>query len=270
MNSLIVSENTNKSATVTNEIRLDLATPITFKNQQVALSLLTIYYSWANITTALGNNTFSYIYNSTTYPIVIDDGFYTIDDLNNYLQLKMQQNGHFMLDSIGEPVYFLSIATNETYYRITLSADVIAVPSGGSNPNSLVTGSTMQLVIPNNAFKTLLGFTNGSYPASPSVTNYAVNGSAIPVITNVSSILVSCNVANNDFNQFKDVIAVFTANKPYGSLLPIEPHNLIWYPVFNGTYSNISLRFYDQNYNPLQIIDKTSCTANLIFKSMEN
>ncbi len=267
MNSLIVSETTSTSNTAINEIRLDLSRPINFQKKEVALSLLTLYYSWRNITTAYNNNSFSYIYNGTTYPVNMPDGFYLIEDINNYLQLTMDTNNHWVLDADGNRVYFLSIDTNETYYRIQVTASVITVPSGGSNPNTLVTGSTMQLVVPNTDFKTIIGFSNGTYPAAPSSTTYAVNGTNIPVISSVSSILVTCSVSNNDFNQYRDVVAVFSPNQTYGSLLRIEPQNMIWYPVFDGTYSSISIRFYDQSYNPLQIIDKTSCTANLVFKS---
>lgn len=269
MNSLIVSENTSRSPTAVNEIRLDLAHPINFKNKDIALSHLTIYYSWQNVTTSQNNNSFSYIYNSTTYSVTMTDGFYTINDINNYLQLKMFENNHYVLDADGEPVYFMEIATNETYYRITVTANVISVPSGGSNPHSLVTGSTMQLVIPNTAFKTIIGFEAGTYPATPSASNYSVNGATIPIITNVSSILVACNVSNNDFNQYRDVIAVFTPDDVYGKLLRIAPSNFIWYSVFDGSYSNIRLSFYTQDYQPLQIIDKTSCTANLVFRNRE-
>jgi hypothetical protein len=195
------------------------------------------------------------------------DGFYLIEDINNFLQLTMDINNHWVLDADGNRVYFLSIETNETYYRIEMSADVITVPSGGTNPNGLVTGNTMQLVIPNTNFKKIIGFSNGTYPNVPSATIYSVNGSDIPVISSVSSILVTCSVSNNDFNQYRDVIAVFSPSQEYGSLLRVEPQNMIWYPVFDGSYSSISLRFYDQSYNALQIIDKTSCTANLVFKN---
>lgn len=270
MNSLIISDSTNKTVTATNEIRLDLASSINFKNKQVALSHLTIYYSWRNITNAYNNNSFSYIYNSITYPVNMPDGFYLISDINNFLELTQDLNNHYMLDVDGIRTYFLSIVANDSYYRTTIISNVVALPPGGSNPNSLVTGSTMQLVLPNTNFKTILGFNAGTYPPTSGSSSFAVNGPNIPVISSVSSVLVACNVSNNDFNQYRDVVAVFSPNATYGSLLRIEPTQFIWYPVFDGSYSNVSLQFYDQNYNPLQLIDKSSCTANLVFKNKEN
>lgn len=269
MNSLIVTENTNTSATAVNEIRRDLSQPITLINKEVALSLQTIYYSWRNITSAYNNNSFSYIYNGTTYPVNIPDGFYLISDINNYLEFTMGQNNHYVLDADGNRIYFISIQTNETYYRVEISCDKIAVPSGGTNPNALVVGSTMQLVIPNTNFKKILGFTNATYPTTPSTSNYSVVGTTVPIISSVSSVIVTCNLANNEYNRYRDIISVFTPSDTYGKLLKEEPKNLIWYSVFDGSYNSVSIKFYDQDYNPLQLLDKSSCTCNLVFRRGE-
>ena len=267
MKSLVVTENTNTSPIAINEIRRDLSQPIYFNDKEVALSLQTLYYSWRNITTAYNNNSFSYIYNGTTYPVNIPDGFYLINDINNYLEFTMNQNNHYVLDSDGNKVYFLSIESNETYYRVEVSCTKIAIPSGGTNPNALVLGSTMQIVIPSTGFKNILGFNAGTYPTTPSTSNYSAVGTNIPVISNVSSVIVTCNLVNNDFNKYRDIITVFSPNDTYGKLLRIEPQNLIWYSVFDGSYNSISIKFYDQDYNPLQLIDKTSCVCNLVFRN---
>lgn len=270
--SLIVNEKTHRIGTsvAANEIRLDLSIPYPFKNKEIALNHQTIYYSWFNITNAYNNTSFSYRYNGTTYPINMPEGFYLIGDINNYLELTMYTNNHYVLDSDANPVYFLKIVENPTYYRVTVVANVVSVPSGGTNPNTLVTGSTMQLVVPDTGFATVIGFSAGNYPTSPSVSNYSANGDKIPEISQVSSVLVGTNISNNDMNQYRDVISIFTPDNTFGSLLKVENRNLIWYPVFDSSYSSISVFFYDQDHRPLQLVDKSSCVANLIFRDRQN
>ncbi len=61
-----------------------------FKDKYIALSSISLFYSWFNITQNYGNNIFSYTWTSgtttTTYQVVIPDGLFEISDLNNYIQ----------------------------------------------------------------------------------------------------------------------------------------------------------------------------------------
>ena len=46
-----------------------------FKNDEIALSNISMYYSWFNINQALyNNNVFNYIWLGTTYVVTIPDG----------------------------------------------------------------------------------------------------------------------------------------------------------------------------------------------------
>ena len=48
---------------------------VVFKNNSIAVSSVSMYYSWFNISSALGNNTFTYSWTNgttvTTYQVVI-------------------------------------------------------------------------------------------------------------------------------------------------------------------------------------------------------
>jgi hypothetical protein len=89
-----------------------------------------MYYSWFNITKALGNNTFSYQWitrNQTlgtnvtqTFTVVIPDGLYEITELNSYLQFVMVQNGTYLIDGTNY-VYYVSMSVNPTRYAVQIN-----------------------------------------------------------------------------------------------------------------------------------------------------
>jgi len=70
----------------------------------MTINQITIPYSWRNVSSALGNNTFQYyIPNSsnvqTAYTVTLSDGFYQVSDINNALQATMKTNGHYWYDT---------------------------------------------------------------------------------------------------------------------------------------------------------------------------
>ena len=70
---------------------------------KICLSSLTLPYSWFNIRAAYGNNQFTLTFpraaGLTNTLITIDDGFYTVNDLNNYIKREMVILKYYMIDS---------------------------------------------------------------------------------------------------------------------------------------------------------------------------
>ena len=64
----------------------------------MSLTTLTIPYSWYNITSYYGNNSFSYNIPTNlgfvSVSVIIPDGFYTISDLNTILSKSLYQNNY--------------------------------------------------------------------------------------------------------------------------------------------------------------------------------
>ncbi len=267
MNTLTVSDNSNIRPTAVNEIRLDFAhQPLQLSNMEVALHSLGLYVSWRNITAAYNNNAFSYIYNGTEYPVNIPDGFYLIPDINRYMQLVMYNNGHYMLNASGKAVYFIDFKANPTYYTITFTMTPIEVPTGGTNPNSLIPGSTMQIKFPDTPIKTLLGVNPGTYPTVPSTTFYNFNSQSQPIISPVTKVIVTSNCSQNKMNKYSDEIFSFYPSVNYASYQAIEPNYPVFYRCYDGTYNEISVQFYDQQHRPLILIDRSQITATLLFR----
>lgn len=152
----------NTNNTKNNQMKMNFPYPFESKDNEIALSSCFIYYSWRNITSAYANNTLSYTMPSgVSYPITIPDGYYSISDINAYIQLVMYNNGHYLLNSNGTPVYYLSLQANSVYYRTTLTSTPIpsVLPSGYTNPAGLsLSGNCPLLNVSNAAFGSLLGF----------------------------------------------------------------------------------------------------------------
>lgn len=251
-----------------------------FDNHQVAVASVAMYYSWFNITSALGNNAFSYIFpnssGTTTYSLTIPDGFYSIDDLNTWLQSKMISNGHYLTDSNGNYVYYLEFQTNSTYYAVQLYCYTLPtfLPSGYSNPASMTFPSstfTPQVVVPSTNIRDVLGFTAGTYPSSQQTSNYSTYSSYTPQVTPVQSIVMTCSLANNRLSIPNDVIYSFSpAGTSFGSIIESKPSSFAWVDISSANYSDFSIKFLSQSYSSLVINDSNIVVTLVVREKPES
>ena len=260
--------------------RLNL--PSTFKAQNKELALLNafIYYSWRNVTSAFNNNSFSYTFNNTVYPINMPDGYYDTLYINAYMQLQMFQNGHYLINNTNASnpitVYFINIVENNAYYTNTLTCTPIpsTLPANWTNPANLtLTGATMTLNFSNNNTASLLGFVNStSYPSTPQSSIYNINAPNTPEINPIYCINMNCNLTSNGsmFNSALNSIYQFNpSNVAYGEQIQLEPVRLFYNKIDNSTYNYIEIYFTDQNNRPSQILD-TDISITLIIRDRQN
>jgi hypothetical protein len=162
--------------------------------QKLALGSIQMYYSTFNITSAQGNNQFSYIWvDGREITITIPDGFYDIASLNDFLHFVMVQQGHYLTDTNGNYYYFITFVVNtSTYsvnintYPISLTLYPVATYTIGSYTTATITTSSpatpvawsrptnaimpMVRVLTNN-FRYIIGYSAGYYPQG--ATGYA-------------------------------------------------------------------------------------------------
>lgn len=250
---------------------------VRFQNSKVAISNISIYYSWFNITSTSGNNTFQLIWpigaGISTYTITIPDGFYDISSLNSYLQQYCVTNGLYLINASGDFVYYAEFISNSTYYSIQFNAYPIptSLPVGWTAPSNWVgyptTGYTPQLVVQNNAFKDIIGFTPGTYPSAQQITTYSVLSTVTPQITPVQSVVVACSLLNNKYSNPSTVLYSFSpAGTTFGSLIQSNPTQYAFIDIQDGNYSDFDVIFYDQDFNALQIND-TNLIIQLLIKA---
>ena len=72
------------------------------EGDQICLASLQIPYSWFNISVMNNNNSYSFSFNGTVYTVIMPDGFYTISDINEYLQFFSKTNNLYTLASNGD------------------------------------------------------------------------------------------------------------------------------------------------------------------------
>jgi hypothetical protein len=253
----------------------------TFKEtDQIAISSVQLFYSWFNITSELNNNEFEYIFPTSsgtiTRSVIIPDGFYTLSDLNSFLQSVMVSNGDYAKDINNRNVYFLQISENQTAYSVQFdcfpvptSAQATALgytqaPSGGYP----VSASTPQIVIEVNNFQTYTGFIAGTYPITPQSSTYSVLSQNTPEVSHVNTILLNCNIVNNPLAIPSNIIYAFTPNARFGSIISPNINELIWNTIQKGSYETLRLQFLNELYQPIKLRD-SSVIIQLVVKSVE-
>ena len=90
------------------------------ENSELAVGSIIIPYSWFNVTSFYNNRNFSitfpYLATTATLNITLPEGFYTIKDINSYIQLQCVNNGLYLVNG-SQYVYFINLVTNATYYN---------------------------------------------------------------------------------------------------------------------------------------------------------
>ena len=256
---------------------------VVFKDKYIAVSSVSMYYSWFNITSTYGNNIFTYTWTSgtttTTYTITIPDGLWDISSINNFIQYTCLQNGTYWTVS-GTNYYPFELLVNSNRYAVQLSTYYIptsgTAPSGATTPPAgWPTTSFNTVVTFPSAFNAIVGYSAGFSSAnnvggtatfgSPTAsTNYASKNSVntisylsntSPQVQPYSSILFSLSNINNPYTQPSSVIYSLNSNVGVGELITEKPPNFMWNKLIDGTYNELRLTFLGPNLAPIAIND---------------
>ena len=214
-------------------------------DSEISISQVVIPYSWFNINkTFYTNATLQYKFpngsTNNTYTVIFPDGYYSVSDLNHYLQLYMvSQNQYFYSSTAGTNLYYIQIVTNTTYYsnQIIIYNVPTVLPSGYSLPSNVINGFTYtgfncntttagsvgsvssffpnatitpQVIIPAYTgiygIGSIIGFSGGTYPITQQSTSYNVLSNTIPNATPVNSIV------SNPWTMPFDILDIFRIN----------------------------------------------------------
>ena len=164
----------------------------------VALSNLSIYYTWKNIKSSYNNNKFKISAPTWNEEFELPDGSYSMSDIQDYFEYILKKHS----ESVDNPS--IRIYINKIENRITFK-----IKSGYYL--ELLTPETMKLL--------------GS--AESKITRNK-NGENVPHLEIVELVLVHCNLVNNDYQQDSRILYNFVPNKTVGSLLEISPKNHVF------------------------------------------
>ena len=199
-------------------------------NKVIAISNLSIYYTWKNIKDTYNNNKFKISAPIWNEEFNSPDGSYSVSDFQDYFEYILKKHG----ENNNKPS--VQIYINKTENRVTFK-----IKNGYSL--ELLTEETIKL----------LGSTENKITTDK-------NGENVPHLEITEVVLVHCNIVNNDYQQDSRVLYTFVPNKPFGSLLEISPTNHIFLKTFNSEYDEIIVWFTDQNSQPLEIEDRINLT----------
>lgn len=257
---------------------------VQLKDKFIAVSNISMFYSWFNITSAQVNNTITYTWTvgavSSTITVNIPDGLYEIRDINSYLQWVMIQNGHYLINSSGNNVYYLELIVNPNRYAIQLNTYLVptSLPTGFTAPSNFAGYPTQRfnpIVTFPPEFNNIVGYpasfasnnnVNNAYvaPSPTAANNYvAKNGlGTLSYLSNVSpqvqpnnNVLFSISNINNPYSQPSSIIYSLNPNVAVGEQIYETPPNFMWNKLIDGTYNELRLTFLNTRLEPLIIKD---------------
>ena len=254
---------------------------VQFKDNFIAVSSVSMYYSWFNITQAYINNTFTFTWTegitTTTYTINIPDGLYEITTLNDLLQFNFIQQGLYLVNDAGQNVYYAEFILNPSRYAVQLNTYMVptALPAGWSNPASLVFPTQTfnpSIATPAN-FCFILGFeptfvsdpnTNNSYVPPVGSTTISKNSAtgtisflstSAPNLQPNSSILFALSNIDNKLAQPTSIIYSLVPSVNVGEIITETPPQFMWNKLIDGTYNELRLGILGTDLNPIKIND---------------
>ena len=166
--------------------------------KSVALSNLSIYYTWKNIKSSSKNNKFKISAPTWSDEFELPGGSYSISDIQDYLEYILKNHS----ESVDDPAIEIFVSRNEK--RI-----IFKIKNGYYF--ELLTSETMKL----------LGSTEGKITGEK-------NDENVPHLEVVELVLIHCNIVDNSYQQNSRILYTFVPNKPFGSLLEISPPNHIF------------------------------------------
>jgi hypothetical protein len=259
---------------------------VTFKDKYIAVSSISMYYSWFNISDSYKNNVITYTWDTGTaivYTINIPDGIYEISDLNNLIQFECIKNGTYWAIS-GVNYYPFELKVNPNRYAVQLNTFLvpIAPPTGTTTPPTVGWPTVAQnpvVTFPQN-IDVILGYVSGTLthfssdnnlnnaytPPTPATkaTYYATKDGAgtLSYLSNTnpnvqpnSSILFSISNIINPYALPSSIIYSLSPAVAIGELIVDRPPNFMWNRMIDGTYNEIRLNLLGTDLQPLQVRD---------------
>jgi hypothetical protein len=268
-----------------NKLTYSFPQSMNLDNHEVTVSAIQMFYSWFNISSNNNNNSFQYRwFNGTTYNVNIPDGFYSIEQLNAYLQNVMITNLHYMVSSAtNNNVYFLSVVTNPSLYACQINSYPLSsayattkgwtLPSGATWTIPSIT-SIPSIIISSNKFTDILGIRSGTYPVTSGALNtsliYSKTSDYCPQVSPTNSLMVRCNMVSSKYGAPNDIITSFAPNVTFGSLIDYKVSSFGYNSIYKSIFSGFTITILDQDLRDIKIIDPSIVITLLIREKSES
>lgn len=291
MSANIILNKNNINNSFNSELRYEFNKPHTFqKGDTIALSHINLFYSWFNITSYNNNNKFQYVWWDSNgeltdiVDIVIPDGYYSVNTLNEFLQSQMVKNNHYLTNGSNN-IYFIEFLTNSTYYSTEIRLSSLKTTEEFGDNVVLPLNATWILpaeyqtpkinILSNNNFNKYLGFNSGSIfedlTTQPSTTSqYSFLNDFTPSIDPSSSYIITCNIVENNLSVPNNVLTSFATPNGVGigDLISLNS-DIVYSKIKEGIYREIIIKIYDQDFNLLRIKDNNMLFVLSVLKQSD-
>ena len=170
------SENSKTSKPHVLTLKLTNKLDLRLDNKVIAISNLSIYYTWKNIKDTYNNNKFKISAPKWNEEFKLPDGSYSVSGIQDYFEYILKKHG----ENNNKPS--VQIYINKIENRVTFK-----IKNGYSI--ELLTEETMKL----------LGSTENKITTDK-------NGENVPHLEITEVVLVHCNIVNNDYQQDSRVL----------------------------------------------------------------
>lgn len=250
---------------------------VRFPDHSIAVSKISMYYSWTNINaTPLNNNTFQYqlIIGAAIQPAVtvtIPDGVYEVSQLNEFLQFTFINAGFYLINSTGQNVYYAEWIVNPTLYAIQINTYPVptSLPAGWTQPATWVgypTATYNPSLILNANFNKILGFPVNftTFLNSGVGTILSYTSTVAPQVQPNPTLYLAASNIQNIYASPSSIIYSVTPTVAVGEQIVDAPNEYAFSKLLEGTYSDIRLRFLGTDLNQIKLLDPTMTITLLI------
>ena len=203
----------NSKTSDPHRLLLNLTDKINLKrsDKYVALSNLSIYYTWKNIKKSYKNNKFKISAPTWNEEFELPDGSYSISDIQDYFECISEKHGEKTVNPA------MKICIKKIKHRITIKIKTGYYLKPLTPETMKLLRSTKSKVIKNG------------------------NGRNVPYLEINEAVLIDCSVVNNSYQQNSRVLYALAPNKSFGQSLSISHKNVISLKTFDSEYSAIEV-----------------------------
>lgn len=257
---------------------------VDIKRSSIALESISMELSMFNITTAFNNRIFTIgfpegngniIYNQ----VLIPEGNYNFNgnlggSFNAWLQYWMISNNYYLIDDLGNYVYYVELLYNDTYGRIQLNLyDVpTTLPTGWTNPGwnlpteNTAFGNTRPVVVVGSAnnFGSFIGFNADTYNDSSQLGQNAPQDPVEYVVVQCTNLDNKYSNPSTNLFQFSTKDSTISNNR-----IDVTLTECNYIDLTDGNVSYLDIRLIDQDNREL-VLKSIDVKINLIIKVREN
>lgn len=219
----------------------------------LALFSGSMWYTWFNISSKLGNNKIKFLYQLIPATFTIPDGLYDINTLNEAFRVGMKSCDttlikYTWIDANGTERPRIYFTGNQATGHIIVNFKQFAEYDPQDQYNNIWLDFTDSSY---NAICDLLGITKNHRYASTFEAQDTLN-----LENDIQTVNIGCSLVSSSYFQGSantDVIFSLIPQVPNGYMISVNPYQLIWLPINDTVINYIRIHIFDNLSRPIDM-----------------